>query len=510
MTATLTPRDGAVWLGIDLGTQSVRAMVVRDDGEVLATASHPLTSRRAGREHTQNPELWWRAVCTCIRAVTLNLPANAIAGLAVDATSGTVLLTDEALRPASEALMYDDGRAETEALEVQAAGAELWAELGYCIQPAWALPKLLRLARTTDPGRLASLRLTHQNDFINNHLAGTPLATDWSHSLKTGFDLLRTAWPFALFTDLGLPRTLFPEVVPPATLLGHVCPAAAAETGLLAGTPIHAGMTDSCAAQIASGATSPGEWNSVLGTTLVLKGVTHARLHDPLGVVYSHRAPSGAWLPGGASSTGAGALSVALPGAHLDGLSVKAAQRSPTTVICYPLASPGERFPFHAPSATAFTLGSPRDDVEQYLSILQGVAFIERLAFDDLDLLGAPVDGELFLSGGAVRSPLWNQLRADILHRPVTLAAITEPAFGMAVLAASHASSLAETAARMVRRGRVIPPRRDFALYGDLYSKLLRELRDHGWVPEALYTHALGRVKAAGNSTTPAPEGPSV
>lgn len=83
---------------------------------------------------------------------------------------------------------------------------------------------------------------------------------------------------------------------------------AAAHRGLPAETPILAGMTDGCAAQISAGALAEGHWNSVLGTTLVLKGVAHRLLRDPEGAVYSHRHPDEGWLPGGASNVGAGAL----------------------------------------------------------------------------------------------------------------------------------------------------------------------------------------------------------
>ncbi|MFB9840722.1 carbohydrate kinase, partial [Actinoallomurus acaciae] len=92
------------------------------------------------------------------------------------------------------------------------------------------------------------------------------------------------------------------------------CAAAAEVTGIRAGTPIVAGMTDGCAAQLGAGRLTPGSWNSVLGTTLLLKGVTREPLRDPYGVVYSHRAPDDVWLPGGASSTGAGAISRDVPG----------------------------------------------------------------------------------------------------------------------------------------------------------------------------------------------------
>src|SRR5581483_4428230 len=130
-------------------------------------------------------------------------------------------------------------------------------------------------------------------DYLAGRLTGGPVATDFSHALKTGYDLLGQDWPAAVLDQLGLPVAMLPEVVRPGTRLGSVAAAAAEHTGLVAGTPVLAGMTDGCAAQIAAGALTPGSWNSVLGTTLVLKGVTVERLADPGGAVYSHRHPDG-------------------------------------------------------------------------------------------------------------------------------------------------------------------------------------------------------------------------
>ncbi len=488
----------SLWIGIDLGTQSVRALAADESGSVWATASEALLSdKRSGNRHTQNPDEWWAATCACCRDVMSKIPREAVRGLAVDATSGTLLLTDEHLRPVSDALMYDDGRAEAEAAQVAEAGQQLWAELGYRMQPSWALPRLLWLWRQADgKTRASSPRLTHQNDFIHQRLAGARLASDSSHSLKSGYDLRQLRWPFEIFSAAGLPETLFPEVVVPGSPLGNVSKVGAAETGLPAGLPIFAGMTDGCAAQIAAGALDPGSWNSVLGTTLVLKGVTIEPLRDPLGVVYSHRAADGKWLPGGASSTGAGLIAQHFRSSELDALGASAAKDGPSDLVIYPLPSVGERFPFAAPAAEGFSLREPRDSAELYRAILQGVAFIERLCFDYLDRLGAPTSGSFSISGGAARSPLWNQIRADVLERSLTVPAVTEPAFGMAILAATGACST-EAATRMVRPGTAIEPRARFAgIYRETYGKLLAELEQRGWLPSELAAYSLARITA--------------
>lgn len=113
----------------------------------------------------------------------------------------------------------------------------------------------------------------------------------------------------------------------------------------------------------------------------------------------------------------------------------RAAAFEPSGAVAYPLVSRGERFPFLAPDATALLLGTPADDADRWAGLLQGVGFAERLCLDYLHHLGAPLDGPLTFTGGAARSPYWNQLRADILGRPARVPEQTEPALGMAALA---------------------------------------------------------------------------
>jgi sugar (pentulose or hexulose) kinase len=387
--------------------------------------------------------------------------------------------------------MYDDARASEQVDAVNEVGGQVWATLGYRMQASWALPKLVWLL-ANQPDKLPDSRLIHQTDFITWRLAGHQVATDTSTALKTGYNLIEERWPYDVMDTLGVPESILPDVVRSGSQLDTVGVEAAATTGIPLGTPIIAGMTDGCAAQIGAGALSPGSWNSVLGTTLVLKGVTEQLLHDPAGVVYSHRSPDGGWLPGGASSTGAGILTRSFPGRRLDELNARAAEREPASVVIYPLASRGERFPFTAPSAEGFVLGTPRDEIDHYAGLLQGIAYIERLCFDYLDLLGAPIDGELRLSGGGTRSRYWSQLRANILGRPVSITENTEPALGMAILAASAGGKISETAARMVHVQEVIEPRPNISKrFSEPYIQLISELEERGWLPSRVAHHAL-------------------
>ncbi|MBT2489039.1 carbohydrate kinase [Streptomyces sp. ISL-96] len=476
--------DDTAWLGIDLGTQSVRAVVATTRGHVLGSGSAPLTGRRTGVRHEQDPADWWSAVRAATRGALTGVQARRLRALAVCSTSGTVLLTHAYGDPLTPGLMYDDGRAAPEADE---AG----------VPPSWGLPKALWLARRRNG---TTVRLSHQADTVTARLTGGPVATDSSHALKTGYDLERDTWPEEALAQLGLPVALFPEVVRPGTCLGKVTEAASAETGIPAGTLVIAGMTDGCAAQIASGALRPGSWNSVLGTTLVLKGVSTVPVRDSTGIVYNHRSPDGNWLPGGASSVGAGALTAAFPGADPARLDRLAAHHEPSVALAYPLTSRGERFPFRAPDATAFLLNGGTSEGDRWAAMLQGIGYAERLCLDYLHYLGAPVEGPLTFTGGAARSAYWNRLRADILGRPARIPEQTEPALGMAILAAHGAGegagpSLADTAEAMVRIRETVHPRPDrTAAFAAPYARLITELTHRGWLPPPVATHALTRL----------------
>ncbi len=499
------PGPSEVWLGVDVGTQSVRCLAIDHTGRVVARGSAGLRSIRDGVRHEQDPREWERALAEAARQAMAALGPRPVRAIALCATSGTVLLTDQSGEPLTPALMYDDARATSEAARAISAGEPLWGSLGYRPQPSWALPKLVWLLAHTPRLPRRGVHVTHQADHLTGMLIGARSAVDSSHVLKTGYDLDRERWPSDLYEQLGAPTEMLPEVVRPGSLLGEVAPQATAVTGIPTGTPVIAGMTDGCAALIGSGTCDEGAWNSVLGTTLVLKGVTTDRIRDPLGVLYSHRAPDGGWLPGGACSAGAGVLSAEFGGSDLDALSARAAARADIPAFTYPLLSRGERFPFVAPEAKRFSVGELGDEVDRYAAVLRGVAYVERLCFDYLDLLGAPTYGRLSLSGGGARSRYWSQLRADTLGRQVALPRDADPATGMALLARSGAASsarsraisLADAARELTRDEEVLDPdprRRDVLTEG--YLAMVNALRERGWLPEQLADHAERRSSA--------------
>lgn len=485
-----------LWIGIDAGTQSLRVLAVSSRGEVQGAGRAPLRSLRRGERHEQDPRSWWEAVAAAGRQAITAVDTRSIRGLAVAATSGTVLLVDQDGEPLTPALMYDDTRATSQADLATEAGRELWARLGYQrMQPTWALPKLLWLLEH-HPDAVARARLAHQSDFLTSKLAGRPVSTDLSNALKSGCDLINGTWPPDVMARLGVPYHVLPPVVRSGERIGFVSAAASEQTGLPAGIPIFAGATDGCAAQFAAGVVDVGDWSSVVGTTLVLKGVSDDLVADESGALYSHRSPDGSWLPGGASSSGAGAISRELPGRDLAALATGARLDEPSSVVSYPLASArGERFPFVAPEAEPFQVGTPRDDAERYAALVQGIGFVERLCFDHLNRLGAPLGGRRVATGGAATSADWCQLRADIMGLPISVPHHTEAAVGMAVLAASSELGLRQAAAAMVKVACVFKPRPQVSeRFLEPYLRFVNLLYDRGWIDKGLFDHAEKRA----------------
>ncbi len=194
---------------------------------------------------------------------------------------------------------------------------------------------------------------------------------------------------------------------------------------------------------------------------------------------------------------GAGVLTAAFAGADPAVMDQQAARHEPAGAIAYPLVSPGERFPFLAPEATALLLGEPVGEADLWAALLQGVAFTERLCLDYLHHLGAPLDGPLTFTGGAARSPYWNQLRADVLGREARVPEQTEPALGMAALAAHGVTkkALPDIADRMVRIRTVVTPRPDRTTrFAEPYARLVDDLTTRGWLPPPVAAHAHARL----------------
>lgn len=481
-------------LGIDVGTQGAHALIVDLDGHVVAEAHRAFArqqtfSTQPGR-FEQDPDLWRTAMFEVIADAVASLieggyPAGAIAALSVTSTSGTLCLVDAQGEVVGPAIMYSDVRASAAAEEVQAAGAD-WAEkLGTRFNASFALSKL-RWIQQNEPGRLERARwCLSPADLLIGWLCGEWGYTDWTNALKWGYDVIDLCWPDFIAHKLGLPLEKFPQVYSPGSAIGHVSARASSLTGLSPRTLVVAGSTDGTASQLASGAVAPGDWNSTLGTTLVLKGVSASLLRDPLGRIYCHRHPDGYWLPGGASSTGADCLAQRFPAERLPKLNEAALCHSPTNLVLYPLVRRGERLPFSKPEATGFALGETSDEEVYFAAHLEGLAYVERLAYEVVQGLGATVGDTLYVAGGGTRSAAGLQIRADVLGKRLRVPQVPVGAMGAAILAGRGCAypRVVDAATRMVHYAELIEPRTSYrAAYEERYQRFVAACCERGYL----------------------------
>lgn len=478
-----------VVMGIDLGTQGARALAVTASGEVVAEAHQPLANAPQDLPpgwFEQDPRDWWRAICAAIRAVLAGLPQQArLAAISVVSTSGTILPVDSLGEPLSAAVMYNDQRSAPQVPRVRKEAEAHERKHGYRFGSSFALPKIVWFQEERPEIYRQTARFLHAADYIAAKLTGDFTRSDTSNALKTGYDLIDLKWPDFIEDGLGISRKILPEAALPGQPMGRVCAAAALETGLPVGVRVQAGATDGTAAQLGSGATHPGEWNSTLGTTLVFKGIDRNLHLDPQGRVYCHRHPEGWWMPGGASNTGTDWIGQDHPGADLSELGRRAAMLIPTRLLRYPLVKKGERFPFIYPEAVGFLVGQPASLEELYAAGLEGLAMVERLAYETLQSIGFEVGRRVFITGGGTRSPEWGRIRAAVLQRSLLQPEVAETAFGAAVLAASGCwyDTVSQAIAGMVRIGKTYEPEPALvAAYEDRYNLFKGELEQRGYL----------------------------
>lgn len=457
--------EGSFVIGLDLGTSGARAVAASPEGVVLASATHitPAPFMDENGVSEQVADGWkvagFAALAKCIRILREHgVALSGLAALCVDGTSGSIVFLDENNRPLYPGLMHNDTRAAEEANELNQLLEAHCREVGYRFNPSFALPKILWFKRHKRLLFSKVRRVAHQADYMVGELVGRYDLSDPANALKTGFNLVRQDWPEEL-DKLGV-RELLPSVRPSGEVIGEVLPEVAEEMGIPRQARVVAGLTDSNASFLATGASLPGEFSVSLGTTLAFKGLWTDLVHDSSGAVYCHRHPNGHWLPGGASNVGGACLKFFFPDQDLGILDTEALARFPTEVACYPLVEVGERFPFVSTSADGY-YQQPGDEIDQYLSLLQGVAFVEKWCFAKFRELGIEVRGPVYSTGGGARSDTWSQVRANILQIPVARCSSTDSAFGAAVLAATtvfHGGDFERAGKAMTGVSRVFEP----------------------------------------------------
>jgi xylulokinase len=448
----------AEFLGLDVGTSGVKAILVQLNGDVSAVATAPLTldTPQPGWAE-QDPEAWWEATCKAIRDVATQRPNAHIAAVGISGQMHSSVFLDRAGAVIRPALLWCDGRTTAECREiVMRAGGE--ARLREWVSnPAlegFTLPKILWL-RNHEPGAFARLtKVLLAKDFVRLRLTGS-IATEPSDASGTlMFNPARTRWSQEMLDAVGLPVSLLPDVGGSSEILGRVTEAAGALAGLAPGTPVVGGGADNACGAAGVGAITPGEAVSSWGTSGTILAPTAEPRVDPKlrAHTFCHVAPELWYLMGVVLSAG-GAFSwyrdqCAREQAEVerrdDRLVEEAAAVSPGAdgVTFLPYLQ-GERTPHRDASLRAAFLGLSLAHSRAHMTraVLEGVCFALRDSLEILKELGlAPA--YLLLTGGGAKSAFIRQLQADVFGLPVTTVNREEGgAYGAALLAAVGAGA---------------------------------------------------------------------
>ena len=481
-------------LGLDIGTTGSRAVVVNDEGTVVASATAPHAAFESPHPGwaEQDPADWWRASQAAIAGALADngSPSSNIRAVGLSGQMhGAVLLDDagEVLRPA---IIWCDQRTDAECrwLTETIGAARLVALVSNPALTGFTLPKLLWV-RTHEPRVWDQVRsVLLPKDYVRLRLTGER-ATDVADASGTLlFDVANREWSRKMLEATGIDASCLPTVHEGPRVAGRVTTRAANDTGLPPGIPVVAGGGDQATGAVGMGIVRPGTVSATIGTSGVVFAATDRPALDPSGRVHTccHAVP-GRWHVMGVTqgaglslrwfkdTFGAGPDDGRDP---YDRLCDEAAGAPPGAegVLWAPYLM-GERTPHLDPHARAALVGLTASHTRAHITraVLEGVAFSLKDSFTILDEMGVPVR-HIRLGGGGARSPLWRQIQADVYgHQVETLAAEEGSAYGAALLAGVGAgvwTSVDEACDAVVRVSDRIDPDPDAsARLGDQYER---------------------------------------
>ncbi len=430
-----------MYLGIDIGTSSVKAVLIGNDQAIVASRTASLeVSRPHPGWSEQDPESWWRA-CEAVLDGLAADHANemgAVRGIGLSGQMhGATLLdvADQSLRPC---ILWNDGRSEAEAFELSTASERI---TGNIAMPGFTAPKLLWVARN-EPDLFAKVRtVLLPKDYIRLKLTGEK-ASDMSDSAGTLWLATETRdWSDEMLDLTALTRAHMPRLFEGSEVTGRLRSSLAARWGMPATTIVAGGGGDNAASGCGVGAVAPGTGFISIGTSGVIFVSADRYRANPAGAVHAfcHAVP-GTWHQMGVSLSAAASLDwiasiLKTPAADLIGeLGDKPAGPSP--ILFLPYLS-GERTPHNDVAIRGVFSGIDqshgRKDMVQ--AVLEGVAF----AFKDcLDVLTMPLSEprRLIAVGGGSRSRYWLSIIATVLGLPIAVPADGDfgAAFGAARL----------------------------------------------------------------------------
>lgn len=414
-------------LGLDLGTGSVKALLIGEDGGVRGEGAAPcgVSSPHPGWAES-DPEEWWEAVSPAVRAA-VGEHGGEVSALGLSGQMHGVVLSDgvgSALRPA---VLWADGRSSGELAAYRRLGGETLRSLANPLAVGMAGPTLIWL-RDNEPGVYDSATHALQpKDWLRLRLTGEVFSEPSDASATLLYDLERDSWSGTAVRALGLREDLLPPLVPSSAVAGTLAREAARHLGVRAGIQVAAGAADTTAAALGCGLLGPGPVQLTVGTGAQILSV-HSRptslpnpkthlyrtaTETPAGRYYAMAAVQNAGL---ALEWARKVLNVSWEEVYAEAFSVPPGAGG---VVFLPYLG-GERTPHFDPGARGAWTGLDLSHARAHLlrAALEGVAFSLREGLETLERTGIEAPELRLAGGGTVKLP-WRQLLADVLGRPL-------------------------------------------------------------------------------------------
>ena len=462
----------------DAGTTAVKGTLVNEAGEAVLSRSVEISTICRDGFQEQAPQDWWAAFCTISRQFTEAVPAGDIQGIIMSGQMQDLIPLDEDLNPVCPAILYSDGRAETQAaaLEKTVGGEYFLHTTGNRCDGSLPLPKLMWLKehRPELYARTAHI-LISSKDFFLARLTGVCAGDVTACATAGAMDIRRKRWDERLLSAAGVDEKLFPALYHPHRQVGAVLPEMEAACGYRPGTAVFVGIGDAGATTLASGIRQPGQYNINLGTSGWVAAVSDDILLTEAGVFNLAAAAEGCYInvvpflnAGNVHKWISGVLGGMAGTADYESVSALLKNSVPGShgVLFLPYLA-GERFPILDPEARCCFFGMTTETTAADLAraCLEGVAFSLRQGLAQLPDPPASIS----LIGGGGREAVWCQILADVLGHDLTVLSDTEfrAAQALASLARQDAGGPA-----LAEDGTVCRPRSEYrALYDAQYAR---------------------------------------
>jgi xylulokinase len=498
----------SIYLGIDVGTSGTKTLAIDERGKILAEATseeYPLYHPQPSWSE-QDPEDWWKATVSTIRAVLQkgNLKPADVKAIGLSGQMHGSVFLDEQNRVVRPALLWNDQRTAAECEEIERRAGGRKALIAMVANPAltgFTAPKILWL-RNHEPQNFANTRkVLLPKDYVRFRLTGE-FATEVSDaSGMLLLDVAQRRWSRALLSALELDESLLAKCYESHEVTGRLTRETADALGLSTDCVVVGGAGDCAAGAVGNGIVTSGCLSTSLGTSGVVFVHSDEVKIDPRGRVHTFcHAVDGRWHMMGVNLAAGGSLQwfrdalcedlkKACQAKGLepyDVLSQEAAAVPPGSQGLYflPYLS-GERTPHADPHARGCFIGLTRAHGRGHLTraIMEGVTYNLRESLEIFRELSVPIT-QIRASGGGAKSPFWRQLQADVFGQGVcTINAEQGPAYGVALLAAVGAGAFStiqeacQATIRVVSETKPDPAAhkaydRGFAVYRSLYPAL--------------------------------------